>query len=217
MIAVSTLEALLAASAAQHSHLCPRQVLGVRMGISAGQVLGLELPQVDKRLFTFMETDGCAADGVAAATGCLIGRRTMYLLDFGKVAATFVDTVSGQAFRIHPHPDCRARAARYAPDQPDRWHTQLYGYQTMPDGELLMIEPVQLTVSLEAIISQPHQWVVCRQCGEEIANGREVMRDGVPLCCACAGQRYYVVGNPCAGRVAHAFEFSRTPEYSVQS
>jgi formylmethanofuran dehydrogenase subunit E len=217
MIAVSTLEALLAASAAQHSHLCPRQVLGVRMGISAGQVLGLELPQVDKRLFTFMETDGCAADGVAAATGCLIGRRTMYLLDFGKVAATFVDTVSGQAFRIHPHPDCRARAARYAPDQPDRWHSQLFGYQIMPDGELFVIEPVQLTVSLEAIISQPRQRAVCHQCGEEITNGREIVRDGVPLCRACAGQRYYTVCDPCADLSAHSFELCRIPEYSVQA
>ncbi len=214
---MSTLEVLLATSAAQHSHLCPRQVLGVRMGMSAGQVLGLELPQADKRLFTFMETDGCAADGVAAASGCRVGRRTMYLLDFGKVAATFVDTVSMQAFRIHPHPDCRMHAAWYAPDQPDRWHSQLCAYQIMPDEELLVIEPVQITVSLEAIISQPGQCVVCERCGEEIMNGREVVRDGVPLCCACAGQRYYVVSDPYAGRIAQPFGFSRTPEYTVQS
>jgi formylmethanofuran dehydrogenase subunit E len=202
---MSTLEGLLTTSAAHHSHLCPRQVLGVRMGMSAGRVLGLELPQADKRLFTFMETDGCAADGVAAATGCRVGRRTMYLLDFGKVAATFVDTVSLQAFRIHPHPDCRAYAARYAPDQPDRWHAQLCAYQIMPDEELLVIEPVQITVSLEAIISQPGQRVVCQRCGEEIMNGREVVRDGVPLCCACAGQRYYTVCNPRTNRIAHLF------------
>ena len=28
-------------SAARHSHLCPRQVLGVRMGMLAGKLLGL--------------------------------------------------------------------------------------------------------------------------------------------------------------------------------
>jgi formylmethanofuran dehydrogenase subunit E len=193
---MSTLEVLLTISAAQHSHLCPRQVLGVRMGMYAGRVLGLELPQADKRLFTFMETDGCAADGVAAATGCRVGRRTMYLIDFGKVAATFVDTVSKQAFRIHPHPDCRTVAARYAPSQADRWHSQLCAYQIMPDEELLVIEPVHLTVSLEALISQPGLRVVCQQCGEEIINGREVVQDGVLLCCACAGQRYYRVCHP---------------------
>jgi formylmethanofuran dehydrogenase subunit E len=200
---MSTLEVLLTTSAAQHSHLCPRQVLGVRMGMYAGQALGLELPQADKRLFTFMETDGCAADGVAAATGCRVGRRTMYLIDFGKVAATFVDTVSKQAFRIHPHPDCRTYAARYAPPQADHWHGQLCAYQIMPDEELLVIEPVHLTVSLEALISQPGQRVVCQQCGEEIINGREVVRDDVWLCCACAGQRYYVVCQPALCQPAH--------------
>ena len=56
-----------------HHHLCPRQVLGVRMGMLAGELLGLELPQTDKRLITFVETDGCFADGVAVATGCTLG------------------------------------------------------------------------------------------------------------------------------------------------
>jgi formylmethanofuran dehydrogenase subunit E len=39
------LEALLTQSAEYHRHLCPRQVLGVRMGLYAGELLGLELPQ----------------------------------------------------------------------------------------------------------------------------------------------------------------------------
>jgi formylmethanofuran dehydrogenase subunit E len=43
-------------------------------------------------LLTILETDGCAADGVSAATGCWVGRRTLRVEDFGKVAATFVDT-----------------------------------------------------------------------------------------------------------------------------
>ena len=41
---MSKLEALLEQSAALHNHLCPRQVLGVRMGIWAGELLKLELP-----------------------------------------------------------------------------------------------------------------------------------------------------------------------------
>ena len=51
-----------------------------------------ELPQTDKRLYTFVETDGCFADGVMVATGCSLGHRTLRLIDYGKVAATFVDT-----------------------------------------------------------------------------------------------------------------------------
>ena len=39
------LDELLQACAALHHHLCPRQVLGVRMGMLAGEILGLDLPQ----------------------------------------------------------------------------------------------------------------------------------------------------------------------------
>lgn len=75
-----------------HDHICPRQVLGLRMGQLAGEFLGLPLPQQDKRLFVFVETDGCFADGVMVATGCSLGHRTMRLEDKGKATATFIDT-----------------------------------------------------------------------------------------------------------------------------
>ena len=115
------MSALLEQSRAMHRHLWPRQVLGVRMGLMAGRMLGLALPRQDKRLFTFMETDGCAADAVSVATGCWVGRRTMRILDFGKVAATFVDTQTKEAYRVHPHPPARQRAAElWAQWQPDR-------------------------------------------------------------------------------------------------
>src|SRR3989337_2741885 len=101
-LSTSSLNNLLQASAALHHHLCPRQVIGVRMGLYAGQILRLDLPQTDKRLLTIMETDGCASDGVAVATNCWVGRRTMRVEDYGKVAATFVDTQTGEAFRLAP-------------------------------------------------------------------------------------------------------------------
>ncbi len=65
------------------------------MGLLAGRWLGLDVPRDDKRLLTFVETDGCAADGVSSATGCRVGGRTLRVIDFGKVAATFVDTLTG--------------------------------------------------------------------------------------------------------------------------
>ena len=112
-----TLKELLDQTTAMHRHLCPRQVLGVRMGLYAGELLGLALPQSDKRLYTIMETDGCAADGVAVAVDCWVGRRTMRIEDFGKVAATFVDTQTGVTLRIVPRPTVRlaARGTRPKP------------------------------------------------------------------------------------------------------
>ncbi len=178
-------------SAAMHRHLCPRQVLGARMGIYAGELLGLALPRTDKRLFIFVETDGCFADGVSAATGCWLGRRTLRLIDLGKVAATFVDVRTGRAIRIYPHPEARARARVYAPDARSRWHAYLEAYQVMPTAELLVAHPVTLRLDLAALIGRNGIRSQCEQCGEEIINQREVLQEGRILCPGCAGMGAY--------------------------
>lgn len=60
---------LLEQCAGRHSNLCLRQVLMARMELKAGQILRLSIPQRRKRLYTFVETNGCFTDGVAVATG----------------------------------------------------------------------------------------------------------------------------------------------------
>ena len=187
-----TLDDLLKQTANLHNHLCPRQVLGVRMGMLAAELLELDLPQTSKRLYTFLETDGCFADGVAVATGCWLGHRTLRLMDFGKVAATFVDTDSGKTFRISVHPEARRIARECEPDARSRWHAQLSAYQYLPSDQLLIWQPVHLTVSIEALVSRSGVRVNCACCGEEILNEREVIIDGNPVCRACAGESYFL-------------------------
>lgn len=188
------LEELLGQAAALHHHLCPRQVLGVRMGMLAAELLGITLPQQDKRLLAIVETDGCFSDGVAVATNCWVGRRTLRVVDFGKVAATFVDTHLGAAWRIAPHPEARTRAGSYAPQARSTWQAMLVGYQRMPAVELLVWRPVRLAVPVAEIVSRPGLRAHCARCGEEIVNGRERIVDGVSLCRACAGEDYLQPG-----------------------
>jgi formylmethanofuran dehydrogenase subunit E len=183
---------LLEQTAARHRHRCPRQVLGVRMGLYAGELLGLAVPQQDKRLYTIMETDGCAADGVAVAVNCWVGRRTMRIEDYGKVAAAFVDTQTGVAIRLVPRPDVRGRARAYAPQADSKWEAQLIGYQLMPAEELFDAREVVLRTPVARLISRPGMRVNCAGCGEEIMNEREVVVDGLPYCRACAHGGYYV-------------------------
>jgi formylmethanofuran dehydrogenase subunit E len=90
-------------TAAFRDYLCPRQVLGVRMNLYAAELLELNLPQSDKRFFTFVETDGCFVDEVSVTTGCWLDRRTMRLLGHGEITATFVDTDTECALRILLH------------------------------------------------------------------------------------------------------------------
>ncbi len=176
-----------------HRHLCPRQVLGVRMGLLGGQALGLVVPQPfeSKRLLTIVETDGCFADGVSVAANCWTGRRTLRVEDYGKVAATFIDTFTGQAVRVHPHPEARVRARALATEARSRWEAQLLGYQRLADEDLLVVTPVSLTLSLEKLVSRAGYRVTCERCGEEIINEREVQAGGLTLCRSCAGAAYY--------------------------
>lgn len=186
------LPTILEISTARHSHLCPRQILGARIGLAGGAALGLDLPRTDKRLLIILETDGCFADGVEVATGCTVGHRTLRVEDYGKIAATFIDVKTGAAVRIAPRLDVRERAYAYAPTEPRHYFAQLQAYQIMPDSELLTIAPVTLTTPIAEIVSRPGVRVNCVHCGEEIINEREVKGGERCLCRACAGYSYYL-------------------------
>ena len=105
-------EAFLRQSSEMHSHAWPLQVLGIRMGILAGKLLDIPVPQTEKRLLAIIETGGCAADGVSVATNCWVGRRTLRIEDYGKIAANFVDTDTSRALRIAPRAESRHLALR---------------------------------------------------------------------------------------------------------
>jgi len=185
------IQPLLEKSASQHTHLCPRQILGVRVGLAGMKALGLEANNGTKRLLVVLETDGCFADGVIAATGCTVGHRTLRVEDYGKVAATFVDVKTGRTIRIAPSVELRERAYAYAPDESRHYFAQMQAYQVMPDDEMFTVTEVHLALSIESIVSRPGVRVNCDICGEEIMNEREVKQDGLTLCRTCAGSSYY--------------------------
>lgn len=134
----------LSRSVSWHLGVYPRQVLGVRMGMYAGLLLELNLPQTDKRLLTIVETDGCFVSGISAVTECWVDQRTLRIHDYGKVAATFVDTMTGQSIRLTPKPDIRLLSMACAPNEENRWQTQLIGYQIIPDKSMFSIQQLEL-------------------------------------------------------------------------
>ena len=184
---------LLDQARARHNHLCPRQVLGVRIGIAGAATLGINVPLRRKAMLVLVETDGCFVSGIEVATGASVHRRTLRVVDYGKIAATFVEVASGQAVRVTPRLDVRERAWRYAQaNETRRYFVMLHGYQVMPLDELVRLEAVELTTPVAALISRAGARVNCARCGEEVINEREVVRSGEVLCRACAGNGYYV-------------------------
>ena len=187
------IQPILEKSMQDHDHLCPRQILGVRIGLAGMKMLGFSEPPKKKELLIISETDGCFVDGVIAATGCTVGHRSLRVEDYGKVAVTFVDVKTGRALRVAPRLDIRERAALFASNEPRHYFAQMQAYQSMPDEEMLTITEVQLTTSVEEIVSRAGVRVNCEICGEEIMNEREIKQDGFNLCRACASPAYYQV------------------------
>jgi formylmethanofuran dehydrogenase subunit E len=214
-LALDIIRAACARSVQDHDRLCPRQVLGVRMGLALTRGLRVSNLEGGKRLLVIPETDGCFVDGVQAATGCSVGHRTLRLADYGRVAVTGIDGETGEALRVSPRPGVRERAADYAPGEHRRYYQQMDAYQAMPEHELLRLERVALTFDLAALLGRRGVRVDCARCGEEVLNGREVTVDGHTLCPACAGTAYYrCVGAPALDAVlpslgASTFEVDR--------
>jgi formylmethanofuran dehydrogenase subunit E len=178
-------------SSRDHSHLCPRQILGVRMGLCGLKALGAPANSGNKRLLVITETDGCFADGLIAATDCTVGHRTLRVEDYGKAAATFVDTQTGLAVRVAPTLNIREQAYQYAPNEPRHYFAQMQAYQIMPDEEMFTVTEVHLAVPIAEIVSRPGVRINCEVCGEEIMNEREVHKNGQVLCKACTSNAYY--------------------------
>ena len=186
-----TLEEYLDQAAQAHGHLCAGQVLGVRLAMLGLRELGIEDPIAErKRIITYVEIDRCVTDAVALVAGCRLGKRALKFLDWGKVAATFVDLKNGRAVRIAAKESSKQRAREMFPEM-EREMGQQQAYRVLPDEELFERQAVRVGVSPEDLPGFKGPRVVCAECGEGINFKREVVANGRTLCRACAGERYY--------------------------
>lgn len=185
---------LLTLSVATHGHLCPGQVVGVRMAILGCRLLGFEVPCSPpqlKKLIIFVEMDRCAGDAVAQVTGAKLGRRSLKFVDYGIMAATFINLETGQAFRVISTEESRELAHRYVPHEANKVRAQLQAYQLMPDSVLFRVQEVQVDLSPFDLPGPTRRKVTCVRCGQVVRDNREVMLDGRPHCRPCVGGAYF--------------------------
>jgi formylmethanofuran dehydrogenase subunit E len=162
-------------------------------------MLGCRLIGVDdprgadrKRLIVWVEIDRCMADAVGAVTGTRLGRRSLKYLDYGKVAATFYHTETGEAVRVVALEESRALADARYPDIASRKERQLRAYREAADDELFKVERVEVEYGETDMPGRPRSRVRCARCGEGVNDGREVAGpEGSVLCRPCASGGYY--------------------------
>jgi formylmethanofuran dehydrogenase subunit E len=92
-----------------HGHKCPAMPMGLKAGLAAMAVLGVERSK-DKELYVKAETGkghaaGCFLDGIMTATGCTYGKSNIEKMYYNKMAFTLIDTDTGKAVRVSLKPD----------------------------------------------------------------------------------------------------------------
>jgi len=187
-------EELLEESVRTHGHLCPGQVLGVRLALLGLRLIGISDPKGEdrKKFLVYVEIDRCATDAIQSVTGASLGKRSLKFFDYGIMAATFLNLETKKAFRVLAREEARELATRYFPEIENKYQRQLRAYQIMPEEELFQVEEVLVQPSEFDLPGRPRRRVQCASCGAWVQDGREVEEDGRLLCRPCALGGYFL-------------------------
>ncbi|CAN5276000.1 FmdE family protein [soil metagenome] len=191
-----SLEELLAECERLHGHLCPGQVLCARMAVLGCHLLGLSDPRgaERKKLIVWVEIDRCLADAIGAVTGVRLGRRSLKFLDYGKVAASFLNTATGRAFRIAALDSSRELADRRYAALDERKTRQMRAYLEASVEELFSVVRVKVKYEEADAPGRPRSRITCEKCGEGVNDSREILNTrGQKFCRPCAAGGYYEV------------------------
>ena len=175
-----------------HGHLCAGQIIGVRMAMLGLQLVGIDNAQRSgrKQLIVYVEIDRCATDAIMIVTGTRVGRRSLKLIDNGKMAATFINLETGVAYRIFSLTEARDLAQARYPELSSK-EAQIRAYPSMEDEELFQVQPVVVDIPAADLPGRPSRKVRCERCGELVQDCRDVDQDGHVLCRPCATGRTY--------------------------
>ena len=182
---MSTIDTLLQKAKEFHGEICPGIVMGTRMTMAGMRELGLDPLTKTHDLIVYVEIDRCATDAIQAITGVSLGHRSLKHMNYGKFAATFINTATGKAVRIAALPK--------NPNQPKDMKEVAKMICNAPEEEIFTIKNVKITIPKEDMPGFPTHKDVCSRCGEEIMDSKEVMIEGKAVCKNCAQGSYYTV------------------------
>ena len=185
-----------------HGHMCAGQLLGTRMALLGCRLIEIDDPRGadKKKLIVWVEIDRCMADAVSAVTGVRLGKRSLKYVDYGKVAATFLNTETNRAVRIVSLESSRTLADERYSDIADKRTRQFRAYSEASDDELFKTELVSIELSEFDLPGSPRSRVTCVICEEGVNDGREVIdENGDLICRGCQRGTYYSkLDNPTA-------------------
>lgn len=211
MVREGDLEGLLKKAGELHGHFCPYVALGVRAGYTALKRLGIERNLGMEEIIAIVEANNCFSDGIQMTTGCSFANNALIYHDLGKTAVT-VAKRNGSAVRVAVRADYSTSFdERYPeahelfekivtnreeppPEEQKRlsqlWAETSYRQLDLPEEEIFTVEKKQIDLPAYAPI---HESVICSACGESVMETKARLREGEPICIACADAQRYVL------------------------
>lgn len=209
LIGQGDLEALLRKAGELHGHFCPYVALGVRAGYLALTALGINQNLGMEEVIAIVETNNCFSDGIQVVTGCTFANNALIYRDLGKTAVT-VARRDGMAVRVAlraeyndsfdaRYPEAAALFRKIVrerqeptPEEQARlvhlWAETSQQQLEVPADELFTVQHVQIEVPAYGPIFASAR---CAVCGESIMESRARLKDGQPVCIACASAATY--------------------------
>jgi formylmethanofuran dehydrogenase subunit E len=193
---LADMDGLIAECGSLHGHICPGQILGIRMAIQGCHLTGVGDPRgADrKKLIVWVEIDRCVTDAVSAVTGVRLGKRSLKYQDYGKVAATFLNVAENRAYRVSAKEESRELADACYPSVESKKERQMLTYREADPSLLFKVEPVRPVLDDFEMPGRPRRRIICSRCGEGVNDGRELV-DALNrrVCRYCAFGGYYEV------------------------
>ncbi len=185
---------------ALHGHKCPAMPMGLRVGATAMNALGVERAK-DGQLLALVELgeDHCAtcfADGIQTITGCTLGKGNIKKLHYGKWGVTLVETGTGRAVRVTPKAaamlankqtaffkEYREKGVAASKVPAEVVEPLVERVMAAPDEQLLAVGPV----FHYDIPHRPHSFssLVCDECGEMVVEGYARLVGDKRVCIPC--------------------------------
>ena len=182
-----------------HGHKCPAMPLGIRAGLLALKLLGVERAK-DKELYCQLETGPahamlCFGDGVQVSTGCTFGKGNIERLNYSKVGLILIDVKNQRAVRVGLNPEFHKKALgsefvklreKGVPPQdisPEVVDPLVERVLSLPDEQIFR------TAGPFAYEFKPRkgtfEWIECQGCGEVIFAHGVRIADGKTVCVVC--------------------------------
>lgn len=170
-----------------HGHLCLGQVLGVHLAEKGMDVLGTKDP---KNMIVYVENDRCIADAIQILTGTRLGRRSMKLVNYGKMAATFINTDTDDAYRVWISGKINEMIGKISTNRQEKERQYERVLQSRSE-DVVSVQKVRVNIPPEELPGKPKRTVTCIRCGEKVMDSKDISTESGPVCLACAEGPYY--------------------------